>query len=111
MDWAERGPASWWGAFSFKRRTGGFAGREVRGTRKRTLRAASGRLRRLGGPGSPPHGAGLEACVTKTVRLLGEMAIRVLCALLFCGLACAAPRIDRVEPPNWWVPHTYNPVQ
>ncbi len=25
--------------------------------------------------------------------------------------AAAAPKVDKVEPPNWWVPHTYNPVQ
>lgn len=32
------------------------------------------------------------------------------------GLVCltwlaAAPKVDKVEPPNWWAPHTYNPVQ
>ena len=34
-------------------------------------------------------------------------------AFLLVALACAAaaPRIDKVEPPNWWTPHTYNPVQ
>ncbi len=34
-------------------------------------------------------------------------------ALLLYALACAAaaPRIDKVEPPNWWTPHTYNHVQ
>src|SRR6266536_2315046 len=35
------------------------------------------------------------------------------CALAICALACAAaaPRVEKVEPPTWWVPHTYNPVQ
>ena len=35
------------------------------------------------------------------------------CTLAAIGLACAtaAPRIDKVEPPNWWVPHTLHPVQ
>lgn len=35
------------------------------------------------------------------------------CALALWGLACAiaAPTVQKVEPPNWWVPHTYNPVQ
>jgi glycosidase len=34
------------------------------------------------------------------------------CALALFALACAAaPRVDKVEPPNWWTPHTYNPVQ
>lgn len=25
--------------------------------------------------------------------------------------AAAAPRIEKVEPPNWWAPHTLNPIQ
>ncbi len=39
------------------------------------------------------------------------------CALalaLTCGavFTCdAAPRIDKVEPPNWWTGHTFNPIQ
>lgn len=34
-------------------------------------------------------------------------------ALILSGLAyaIAAPRIEKVEPPNWWTPHTYNPIQ
>jgi glycosidase len=38
---------------------------------------------------------------------------RRLCLALACCTiaAAAAPRVDKVEPPNWWVPHTYNPVQ
>jgi hypothetical protein len=29
------------------------------------------------------------------------------------ALACsaAAPKVDKVEPPNWWTPHTLNPIQ
>jgi glycosidase len=35
-----------------------------------------------------------------------------LCALVFTALAAwAAPKIEKVEPPNWWVPHTLNPIQ
>ena len=35
-----------------------------------------------------------------------------LCALVLTAtVAAAAPKIDKVEPPNWWVPHTLNPVQ
>src|SRR5712692_1138896 len=33
----------------------------------------------------------------------------LFCALTMC--AAAAPRVDKVEPPNWWVGHTHNPVQ
>lgn len=38
---------------------------------------------------------------------------RRLLALIAFALApaLAAPRIDKVEPPNWWTPHTYNPIQ
>ena len=34
-------------------------------------------------------------------------------ALVLAGIAyaTAAPRIDKVEPPNWWTPHTRNPIQ
>ena len=31
--------------------------------------------------------------------------------LLSAACAAAAPRITKVEPPNWWTPHTLNPVQ
>src|SRR5262245_13443672 len=27
------------------------------------------------------------------------------------GVSGAAPRIEKVEPPNWWTPYSYNPVQ
>jgi glycosidase len=34
------------------------------------------------------------------------------CALALFTLACeAVPKVEKVEPPNWWAPHTYNPVQ
>jgi glycosidase len=34
------------------------------------------------------------------------------CALGLFALVCgAAPRVDKIEPPNWWAPHSYNPVQ
>ena len=32
-------------------------------------------------------------------------------AAIWLASANAAPRVEKVEPPNWWVPHTYNPVQ
>ena len=31
--------------------------------------------------------------------------------LLALTCAMAAPKVDKVEPPNWWTPHTLNPVQ
>jgi neopullulanase len=35
-----------------------------------------------------------------------------LCALVLTAWVCAAsPKVEKVEPPNWWVPHTLNPVQ
>jgi len=36
-----------------------------------------------------------------------------LCALGLAWLAtaAAAPKVEKVEPPNWWVPHTYHFVQ
>ena len=37
---------------------------------------------------------------------------RLLALIAFAlAPALAAPRIDKVEPPNWWTPHTYNPIQ
>jgi glycosidase len=32
---------------------------------------------------------------------------------LLAGIACAfaGPKVDKVEPPNWWIPYTWNPVQ
>jgi glycosidase len=35
----------------------------------------------------------------------------VLTVLLFTVHAGAAPTITKVDPPNWWVPHTLNPIQ
>jgi hypothetical protein len=32
-------------------------------------------------------------------------------ALFILSLAGAAPKIDKVEPPNWWAPHTRSPIQ
>src|SRR5438094_2638394 len=34
-------------------------------------------------------------------------------AAVLLGLTCAtaAPIVNRVEPPNWWTPHTLNPIQ
>src|SRR4030088_755625 len=37
------------------------------------------------------------------------MRLAILLVLSTC--AAAAPRVDKVEPPNWWVGHTQNPVQ
>jgi glycosidase len=31
--------------------------------------------------------------------------------LFVLASAMAAPKVDKVEPPNWWTPHTLNPVQ
>jgi hypothetical protein len=35
----------------------------------------------------------------------------ILLALACATLACAAPAVTKVDPPNWWVRHTRNPVQ
>ena len=42
-----------------------------------------------------------------------RMSVLKLGGLALFGAAClaAAPAVTKVEPPNWWVPHTYNPVQ
>ena len=39
--------------------------------------------------------------------------VGIACPILFAVAvsAVAAPRVDKVEPPNWWVGHTHNPVQ
>lgn len=35
-----------------------------------------------------------------------------LCAILLCSAPLlGAPVITKVDPPNWWVPHTWNPLQ
>jgi len=34
-----------------------------------------------------------------------------LLGTLFFGVSYAAPSITKVEPPNWWVHHTRNPIQ
>ncbi|HXB67294.1 MAG TPA: alpha-amylase family glycosyl hydrolase [Candidatus Acidoferrales bacterium] len=40
------------------------------------------------------------------------MTVLKSCVLAFFALACgAAPKVEKVEPPNWWAPHTFNPVQ
>src|SRR3954447_22595604 len=31
--------------------------------------------------------------------------------LAFATLSFAAPSVSKVEPPNWWVRHTRNPIQ
>src|SRR3954447_8052187 len=31
--------------------------------------------------------------------------------LAFATLSFAAPSISKVEPPNWWIRHTRNPIQ
>jgi hypothetical protein len=35
----------------------------------------------------------------------------VLTVLLLTVHAGAVPTITKVDPPNWWVPHTLNPIQ
>src|SRR5882724_9552686 len=37
--------------------------------------------------------------------------MRLFLLCLLAVSAAAAPRVDKVEPPNWWVGHTHNPVQ
>jgi hypothetical protein len=39
--------------------------------------------------------------------------MRVLCLLplVFAATSSAAPSISKVEPPNWWIRHTRNPIQ
>lgn len=37
--------------------------------------------------------------------------IRLGWVFAFACTLGAAPRVTKVEPPNWWTPHTYNPVQ
>src|SRR5512141_1547842 len=46
-------------------------------------------------------------------RRIAKMNFLRSCGLLLLGAACAiaAPKVEKVEPPNWWAPHTYNPVQ
>ena len=34
-----------------------------------------------------------------------------VCILLFCTTAHASPEIRKVEPPNWWIGHSLNPVR
>jgi glycosidase len=36
---------------------------------------------------------------------------RGMVGLAWLAVAAAAPKVEKVEPPNWWVHHTYNPVQ
>jgi glycosidase len=35
----------------------------------------------------------------------------VLTAFTAAAVTKAAPKVEKVEPPNWWVPHTLNPIQ
>jgi 1,4-alpha-glucan branching enzyme len=37
--------------------------------------------------------------------------IRALVVLAVCAAGQAAPQVNKVDPPNWWVHHTKNPVQ
>src|SRR5215471_16105734 len=41
------------------------------------------------------------------------MTLRRSCAiaLLWLASASAAPKVDKVEPPDWWVSHSLNPIQ
>src|SRR5262249_47475184 len=59
----------------------------------------------------PPAGADSAGSASRP-DLLSLMMMRH-CWLAFAAAVCAAaaPRVDKVEPPNWWTPHTYNPVQ
>lgn len=45
--------------------------------------------------------------VQKFVRISTAVLVVWICA----SSAFAAPKVDRVEPPNWWTPHTWNTVQ
>jgi len=35
----------------------------------------------------------------------------ILTVLILTAHGGAAPTITKVDPPNWWVPHTWNPIQ
>src|SRR5262249_17426470 len=37
--------------------------------------------------------------------------MRIAALALALAAAQAAPVISKVEPPNWWIRHTYNPIQ
>jgi glycosidase len=37
--------------------------------------------------------------------------MKLTALVLTAAACCAAPRIDKVEPPNWWTGHTMNPIQ
>src|SRR3954449_9592781 len=38
-------------------------------------------------------------------------AATLLALLSAAGVASAQPRVSKVEPPNWWPGHTWNPVR
>jgi glycosidase len=35
----------------------------------------------------------------------------ILCGLVCAALSYSAPSVTKVEPPNWWIRHTRNPIQ
>ena len=39
------------------------------------------------------------------------LAVTLLVLLAAASLAAAQPRVSKVEPPNWWPGHTWNPVR
>ena len=46
--------------------------------------------------------------------MFGRAITRLRCsalALVVAAACLAAPAVTKVEPPNWWVRHTWNPVQ
>ncbi len=43
--------------------------------------------------------------------MIAQFGACVLTALMLTAHAGAAPTITKVDPPNWWVPHTMNPIQ
>ncbi|MCL6543625.1 MAG: cyclomaltodextrinase N-terminal domain-containing protein [Bryobacteraceae bacterium] len=44
-------------------------------------------------------------------RRLTRVSATLLAACILAAAALAAPKVEKVEPPNWWTPHTWNTVQ
>ena len=46
-----------------------------------------------------------------TLNYPRRFVLTAICLTVLVRSAFAAPAIIKVEPPNWWVPHTRNPIQ
>ncbi|HEX8136822.1 MAG TPA: alpha-amylase family glycosyl hydrolase [Pyrinomonadaceae bacterium] len=53
----------------------------------------------------------MRDCFSSLVRLVGLIALFLLCAQTCPVRAQTAPAVSKVEPPNWWVGHSINPVR